>query len=237
MVMELKTCSPAAPGKRLENLLPGDHLCCIYRSEAEHRKILTPFVRQGLEQNHKVIYIADVRSAEDIFQYLREDGLDPTPYRESSQLVLLSSSEAYTRGGVFDPDAMIDLFKNEMQRALADGFSALRITGEMTWALKGTAGSERLIEYEARLNRFIPGSKCIAVCQYDRRRFDAKTLLDVLLTHPIAVIGTEAYENFYYLPPQDFFGPNPDRKTLDQWIQNLDEHRNRLALQEKAVAE
>jgi len=29
--------------------------------------------------------------------------------------------------------------------------------------------SERIVEYEAKLNTFLPGSQCLAVCQYDQR--------------------------------------------------------------------
>jgi hypothetical protein len=51
---------------------------------------------------------------------------------------------------------MIALLESETEQALADGYAALRVTGEMGWALRGLPGSERLIEYEAKLNRFFP---------------------------------------------------------------------------------
>jgi PAS domain S-box-containing protein len=113
------------------------------------------------------------------------------------------------------------LWRTEMDRALAEGYPALRATGDMTWALRGLPGSERLIEYEAMLNNFFPGSKCLALCQYDLRRFDQGILLDVLATHPIALVGTELYDNFYYLPPQDFLGGDRPAATLRQWLDNL----------------
>jgi hypothetical protein len=52
---------------------------------------------------------------------------------------------------------------------LVEGYPALRVTGEMTWALRGMPGFERLVEYEAKPNESIPGNKCLAICQYDRR--------------------------------------------------------------------
>lgn len=95
----------------------------------------------------------------------------------------------------------------------------------MSWALRGTPGSERIVEYEAKLNTFFPGSQCLAVCQYDRRRFDPRVLLEVLETHPLAVIGTEVYENFYYMPPQDFFGAHPLSAKLDSWLNHLKDRK------------
>jgi PAS domain S-box-containing protein len=207
--------------RKLRALEPGDHLCCIYEGKEEHRAVLTPFMRQGLERGEKVFYVVDTRTAGEVLGYLRRDGLEVEPYLESGQLAILTADQSYLREGVFDPDGMISLLEEETRRALEDGYSALRVTGEMTWALKGLAGSERLIEYEAKLNDFFPGSKCLAICQYDRRRFGPEILLDVLTTHPIAVIGTEVYDNFYYMPPEDFLGPDPAGARLDNWVESL----------------
>jgi len=64
----------------LTDLKPGDHLCCIYATEEEHKAVLTPFMRQGLEQGEKVIYIVDAHTVETILEYLRGDGLHVEPY-------------------------------------------------------------------------------------------------------------------------------------------------------------
>jgi PAS domain S-box-containing protein len=207
--------------RTLIDLEPGDHLCCIYETEEEHRALLTPFLRQGLERGEKVIYIVDAHTAEIIKGYLQDDGMEVEPYLASGQMSILSVDDAYMRDGVFEPDAMITLLRSETERALAQGYTTLRVTGEMSWALRGLSGSERLIEYEAKLNEFFPSSKCIAICQYDKQRFESELLLDVLATHPIAVIGTEVFDNFYYIPPGDFLGPNTATAKLKSWLHNL----------------
>ncbi len=207
------------------DLKPGNHLCCIYETEEEHRAVITPFLRRGLEKGEKVLYIVDSRTAETILEYLREDGMDVESFLSKGQLVILTSDEAYMREAAFDPDAMIALLRSETEKALDEGYSALRVTGEMTWALKGLPGSEKLMEYEAKLNKFFPGSQCMAICQYDMRRFDPLVLLDVLNTHPIAVIGTEIFDNFYYMPPEDFLGPEPAGTRLRIRLRNLAERK------------
>jgi transcriptional regulator with GAF, ATPase, and Fis domain len=211
--------------RTLEGLRPGDHLCCIYETEEEHRALVTPFLRHGLEQGQKVIYIVDARTAEILLGYLRDDGVKVDPYLEKGQLSIIGVKDAYMKEGVFDPDGMVELLRRETELALSEGYEALRVTGEMTWALQGLPGSERLLEYEAKLNEFFPGSKCLAICQYDKRRFDSEILLDVLLTHPIAIIGTEVFDNFYYLPPTDFLGPNPTKARLNSRLKNLADRR------------
>jgi signal transduction histidine kinase len=127
--------------------------------------------------------------------------------------------------GIFNPDKMIDLLQAETDKALAEGYAALRVTGEMTWALRDLPGSERLIEYETKLNFFFPNSKALAICQYDMNQFDPELLLNVLRTHPIAVIGTEIYKNFYYIPPKELSKDTEPSITLQYWIDNLIERK------------
>lgn len=211
--------------RTIGDLGPGDHLCCLYETEEEHRAVLTPFLRQGLERGEKVLYIVDARTAEAVIGYLRDEGLDAESYLDRGQLTILTADEAYLKQGVFDPDGMIALLRTETEQALAEGYAALRVTGEMSWALRGLPGSERLIEYEAKLNEFLPGSKCLAICQYDRRAFDPELLLDVLSTHPAALVGAEFYDNFYYMPPAEFLSHEPRAAQLRHWVENLAERK------------
>ncbi len=211
----------------IADLRPGDHLCIIYHTDEEHRAILTEYLERGLDAGERVVYIVDARTAGVIRGYLRDAGVDVAAAEERSQLVFLTRDDAYMRGGVFDPQAMLGLLREEAQRALDEGFTGLRVTGEMTWALRGLPGSERLIEYVALLSAFFPGSKATGLCQYDARRFPPDILLDVLRTHPIAVVGTKTYENPYYIPPEELLTGNADQATLNRWLATL-EHSRKL---------
>ncbi|MFP4058258.1 MAG: MEDS domain-containing protein [Candidatus Brocadiia bacterium] len=216
----------------LGRLQPGEHLCCIYETEEEHRAVLAPFLRQGIEAGHRVAYIADARTEETILGYLRREGIDPAATLASGQLSILGPDDTYLRRGVFDPEAMLELLRNATQQALEEGHAALRVTGEMSWALRGATGSERLIEYEAKLNHFLPTSRCLAICQYDRRLFEPKLLLDVLRTHPLAVIGTDVCENFYYVPPEEYLAARSAEAELSRALNSLREQaRSRRAVE------
>ena len=129
----------------ISTLSPGDHLCCIYQTEQEHRAVLGPYVKNGLVRNRKVPYIVDAHTAQTVLDYFSETGFDVQKYLASGQLVILDRHETYIRNDTFDPKAMIELLKSEEQRALDEGYEALRITGETTWALHGHPGSDRLI--------------------------------------------------------------------------------------------
>ncbi|HSB69980.1 MAG TPA: PAS domain S-box protein [Candidatus Methylomirabilis sp.] len=218
--------------RAMGDLAPGDHLWCLYQAEAEHRVSVTSFLRQGLERGEKVLSIVDAHVAEAHLGHLRDDGLDVEPCLTRGQLRLLTVDQAHLRGGSFEPDRMIRLLREEMERALAEGYPALRVAEEMGWVLRGLPGSDRLIEYENKLNEFLPGSRCLVVCQYDRRRFDPAVLLDALHVHPTVLIGTEVYDNCYYLPPAVFLSGQPvDRLQL--WTELLaDRKRMDVALRQ-----
>jgi PAS domain S-box-containing protein len=202
----------------------GDHLCCLYETEEERRVVLGMLLRQGLERSEKVCFIGDIPTSQSLLDHMEDQGLGILPFLNSGQFGLMRFDETYTREGIFDPDKMIDLLKTETDLALAQGYSGLRVTGDMSWALKSPPGSEQIIKYEAKLNRFFRGSKCIGICQYDRRLFPPPLLMDVLATHPLAIIGTEFLDNFYYMPPEDLLHYYP-QVILDHMLHNLKEHK------------
>jgi PAS domain S-box-containing protein len=224
----------ALTGYPFSDLAPGAHLCCIYDNEDEHRAVLTPFLRQGLSRREKVLCVVDAHNAEVILGYLSDVGIDADACVASGQLAILTRSDVYFRNGCLDPDHMIAFLREETERALAEGWTALRGTAETTWALHGEPGSERLIEYEAKLNTFFPGSQCLALCQYDQRRFSPEVLLDVLHTHPAVIFGRELVDNPYYLSPEVFLSDLPSAR-FKQWADALlDSRRQR---QERARSE
>ncbi|NYB52472.1 MAG: MEDS domain-containing protein [Methanobacteriaceae archaeon] len=210
----------------LKSLKPHDHLCLIYESLHEWQDAIIPFIRIGLERGEKCVYIVDSRTARELRTILKEEAIDVEYYEDAGQLVVLNHSDAYTLGGIFDPDSMIQLLINETRKALDEGFTALRATGEMTWVLKGNPGSERLLEYEAKLNRdFFPEYPCVAICQYDRWQFDPEIIKGVVMTHPLLIKGNKIYKNFYYIPPEDFLNAKKAEREVQQWFNNLERER------------
>lgn len=215
-----------AAANTLDQLRPGDHLCQLYATEDEHRAVLTPFLQHGLERGERVLYVADFHTPDEILKYLRDAGLDVGAYQARDQLRLVSPAEAYVHDGIFDPRRMIAMLEEETEQARRDGFSALRVTGEMTWALRGLPGSDRLIEYEIALDRFFATHAALAICQYDRRRFSPAMLLRVIEAHPLIIIGVEVCDNFYFVPSDDVARPDLAERQLTRWLTTLTERRH-----------
>src|SRR5579871_1642768 len=163
----------STPLLALQRMRPGDHYCGIFSSDAEQRRIAIDFVHLGIERNEKMLYLVNLQTAAQLESTLATAGIDAEALIKKGQLVILTAKETYLKDGTFDPARMIEALKQETVQALEAGYLALRVTGEMTWALAGEPGSERLVEYEALLNQFyVEYPQCYAICQYDQRRFD-----------------------------------------------------------------
>jgi PAS domain S-box-containing protein len=210
----------------LETFGPHDHLCLIYENKEEWRNSAVPFIATGLRKGERCIYVVDSHTANEIRQCLTEEGVDVSQVEQSGQFTILSQSEAYTSGGSFDPDRMIGLLIEETSHALAKGYPALRVTGEMTWVLRGHPGSERVLEYEAKLNRdLFPHHKCLAMCQYDRWAFEPETMKGVIVTHPLLVRGSNVYRNFFYIPAEEYLNSTKAAREAQQMLNNLERER------------
>lgn len=215
------------PLRTISDLGLGNHACCFFEAAEKQRAVVMPFLRQGLEKGNKAVYILDVSRPETIVGYFRRGGLDLEPYLTRGQMMFLTSDETHVREGVFDPDRMLVQLQAQTDQALAEGYGGLYITCETAWALRGVPGSERLIEYEGKVNEFFPGSKCVALCQYDWRAFGPQLLMDVLSTHPITIVNAVLYDNYYYMSPATVLGHDVSASQLRHWSKHLAERRSR----------
>jgi len=203
---------------RVRRIGLGNHVCLLYDDADEQLVTAATFITVGLERDERCVYIADDRTTVEVIDALGAAGVEVGRRLESRSLEVLTKRDAYLRDGYFDPATMIGFLADAMERAISDGFSGLRVTGEMTWALGAERGCERLIEYEARLNDFLPGRRILALCQYDRERSHPSVIRDVLRTHPSVALDEEVYaDNRFYEPPDMVLRAPPEQERAD-WM-------------------
>ena len=212
--------------KALEQLDMHDHLCLIYTNMEEQLAAVIPFIRIGLERGEQCVYIVDENTSDVVKKAMVDEGIDVESAIKSGALKIITKREAYLKDGYFDPDLMIKFLKNAVNSTKKSGFSALRVTGEMTWALGTEAGVEQLVEYEAKLNYLFPEIDALAICQYNRNRFKPEIIMDVIRTHPLVIHGSTVCKNFYYIPPDEFLKPKEQQISMevDRLLKNIHDY-------------
>ncbi len=217
-----------------------DHLALIYDNQEEQLDIIVPFLRLGMERGEKSVFIVDDTNPSSVIAAMERHGVDVDGATANGALAIVTKHDAYLKNGDFDPDWMIGFLAEAVEEAKKEGFTAVRASGEMTWAL-GPAGHahNRLTDYECRLNTFFPEYDMGGICQYNRRRFRPETLMHVIHTHPRLVFKGEVCENPYYIPADILQGSvaaseDPVRRLLESLAENT-RLRRRLSAETEAL--
>ena len=187
-----------------EQFPAGTHMCLIYSKEEERKKIISKFLEGGISSDEKVAYFAVEMSPEQVKTWLREMGVEMPAEDKNGSFNVSSTADTYYPDGTFKPEAMLDNLKTFYKGAKTEGYSASRVSGEMSWALKGMPGSNRLMEYEAKVNDVLAEYPVTAICQYDANKFDGATILQCLKVHPYMIVHGQIVRNPYYMKPGDF---------------------------------
>ena len=184
-----------------ESFPAGTHMCLIYAQESERRRVISKFLESGLLAKEKVAYFADMLTSEEVREWLGNMGV---ALPENDGFAITDARKTYCPGSEFVPETMLQTLREFYGQAKQEGYPNARVSGEMSWALKGIPGSDRLMEYEALVNEVLITHPVTAICQYDANRFSGATILDVLKVHPMMVVHGQIVQNPYYMKPRDF---------------------------------
>jgi hypothetical protein len=211
-----------AEARDADGVLPNcGHLGSFYESDSQQQALLRAFVVQGLRRHEKIILINDELTGGSAIGPAELVGMELRPYLLPGQLRVLTALQTFLQQGFFDPSRMIAWLRSETRKAEVEGYSALRVTADMGWALRGIEGSERLIEYEAALDPFLRGRRCRILCQYDARRFPPAVLQHTLTAHPAVAVGGAVCHNSYYRMAPSGYGDGTASATLGRWLTDL----------------
>jgi anti-anti-sigma factor len=103
----------------------------------------------------------------------------------SGQLVVKAAQEAYTPGGVFDPDALLDLLRTWVEEAAQKGWTGVRGAGEVAWLLGRPDVEGRWGGYELRVDVLASRLPYTGLCCYDLRVCDTAATLISQAMHPL----------------------------------------------------
>jgi hypothetical protein len=196
-------------GHKLEH---ASHICAFFDSDREEYDCLLPYFAEGLAQGEQVLTIRDAAHHREHVRRLEEGGLPVGEALLDSRLKVMASEETYLKDACFDHERMFAMLED----ALTDGerrFGRVRTCGEMSWALRGLAGTDQLMEYEARVNTLLPKHDCTLMCVYDVNKFSGRVLMDALATHRHVLVNGKVVENQYYVDPLEYLTGRVNRRT------------------------
>ncbi|WP_224270807.1 MEDS domain-containing protein [Haloprofundus salinisoli] len=201
-----------------------DHFALIYENRDDQFASAIPFICQGLDQGERCLYVADDNSREDVLTAMGDHGIDVDAALESGALSVVTPADTYRRNGEFDRTTMLTFWEESLEEAKDEsGYTGLRAAAEMTWALDGETSTDDLVEYEAMLNSLYRAEDYVVMCQYNRERFPASVIHGIIKTHPYIIADSTVSQNFYYTPPEKFFGSEKMETKVDRMMQTLQE--------------
>jgi hypothetical protein len=192
------TCRHISLGFTEERYPEGIHICYLYNSDEERKRILPLFARHALLENEAFGYLADVPGRADLPGAIEQLDLGALLKVAPGQVQLSTAMEGYYPDGSFDPETLLASLRARYAQARAAGLDGARVAGEMDWALRGVPGTERIIECESRINELVRETPITVMCQYDLRKFDGAMMFDVMNVHPVMIVGGHILRNPFY---------------------------------------
>lgn len=193
------------------------HFCAFFHNREEELRTLLPFIVEGLSAGEKAIHIVNATDSQEYRRRLSAAGIDVAAVEQSGQLDVVAWPESnLLAGGQFNPDRALEMIDRLLHAAREHGYRRTRGIGYMNWALQNQIRAGALMAYEARLNKILTGYDDPIICSYDLARSSGAVVLDVMRTHPAALIGGVLQRNPFYIPPEQMLEDLRERGEIER---------------------
>jgi MEDS: MEthanogen/methylotroph, DcmR Sensory domain len=180
------------------------HVCAFFNSDDEEYRVLLPFIKDGLECGDKAVHVVNPDQRLDHLQRLAAAGIDAATAQQTGQLEVRTTTETYLREGRFDQDWMLAAFEQMASGNAKGGFPLSRIACRMDWAVEGRSHVDDVVEFESRVNDLWRHHDDAVICTYQLAKFGGETVIDIMRTHPMVIIGGILHQNPFFVQPQEF---------------------------------
>jgi anti-anti-sigma factor len=152
---------------RADELAPGDHASWMYDERSDLRATCTDFLAEGIRQGERLMYVGS-----GTLDLLLDDlaGL-PDRHRliDAGQLSVHTAREMYGFGAV-EPHDQVEKMLQHSRDAAAEGYTGLRILGDVSDFAVEPALMQAVLEYEAAIDVAPATTLTTAICALDRSR-------------------------------------------------------------------
>jgi MEDS: MEthanogen/methylotroph, DcmR Sensory domain len=180
------------------------HVCAFFNSGDEAYRVLLPFITGGFACGDKAVHVVNPDQHQDHLQRLAAAGIDTAAALRAGQLDVRINTDTYLRDGRFDQDRMLSAFEQMASGTTAGGFPLTRIVCQMDWASGSQSSIGELVEFESRVNDVWCRHDDAVICVYDLAKFGGDTVIDIMRTHPMIIIGGILQHNPFYVAPEQF---------------------------------
>ena len=160
----------------------GVHMCNFYKTRDELIDALVPFFAAGLRANERCLWItaAPLHAREAIDELARAHPGVADAIAKGA-LTVRDYADWYAEAGMLKGNEVVELWLAEERRALAEGYSGLRITGNVTFLR--SEDWNLFMEYEEMVTRAFQGHRIVTLCTYHLESCGASEVLDVVRRH------------------------------------------------------
>jgi hypothetical protein len=189
------------------------HVCAFFNSDDEEYRVLLPFIKDGFECGDKAVHVVNPDQRRDHLQRLAAVGIDAAAAQQSGQFELRTNTETYLRDGHFDQDRMLEVFEQLASGNTKGGFPLSRIVCRMDWAAEGRSHVDSVVEFESRVHNVWRRHDDAVICTYHLAKFGGDTVIDIMRTHPLVIIGGILQQNPFFTPPEEFLPEVRERRA------------------------
>lgn len=190
-----------------ERIAPGSHICQLYSKVTEIPGVTAHLLRVGLSLKEKCLFAAAPAQVKELCEALEKLQIDVDEKIASGQLVLYDEREIFLSNGKrFDPYSLLSSHQTFIAQALREGWTAVRISIDMTWLTKDVASAEQILKYEAASDAVFTfqNAPIIALMHYDHSKLLPSLVVEMLKLHPISVVGKYIKRNPFYLNSEQY---------------------------------
>lgn len=163
----------------------GFHICHFYSLRQDLLGALIPYFDAGIKNNERCIWIA---SSALPTEEIRAEVLKVPQLEEAiaaNQLTIVNAADWYGEPRDLNADAIIQRCLDEEERAAADGYNGLRITGNTSFVSRNHW--DLLMNYERQLHNRLRHRRIVTFCAYDRERCLPVDMMEIVHRHDAAL--------------------------------------------------
>jgi PAS domain S-box-containing protein len=164
----------------------GTHFCSFYEKKQDLLETLVPYFKAGLESKEFCVWVvSQALSVKEVKRALTKAVPDLARHLAEGDLEIHSNDEWYLRDGRWDPQRLLQSWREKLNQTSANGHAGLRASGDTGWIQSGDWMAFR--EYEEQVNALIAGQRSIILCTYPLTTSSGDQVFDVAHIHQVAV--------------------------------------------------